>query len=166
MSTLDITSFVKVRLAEDERDEWREQSAGIRPEHDSVLDDIGTKRAVLELHDSFYVTESDFGPRWICRSCDTLVVGAWPCPTLRVLASEWFDHEDYREEWAWLPPVMTRLSWLLPTEVAEALTAAADRIHHGSGGRISKSAAQAALIRAGLDREAEVTSASLSGVRA
>jgi hypothetical protein len=54
---------------------------------------------------------------------------------------------------------MTRRSWLLPTEVAEALTAAADRIHHGSGGKISKSAAQAALISAGLRHENEVTQA-------
>ncbi|MGH3438206.1 MAG: hypothetical protein ACRDS0_35025 [Pseudonocardiaceae bacterium] len=45
----------------------------------------------------------------------------------------------------------TRRSWLLPTEVVTAFTQAADRIHHGSGGRIRKSDAQAAIIRLGLD---------------
>lgn len=53
----------------------------------------------------------------------------------------------------------TRRSWLLPTDVAEAFAAAADRIHHGSGGRVSKSAAQAAIISAGLAHEAEIVSA-------
>jgi hypothetical protein len=50
----------------------------------------------------------------------------------------------------------TRRSWLLPAEVAEAFAAAADRIHHGSGGRIGKSEAQAAIIQAGLAHEAEI----------
>lgn len=50
----------------------------------------------------------------------------------------------------------TRRSWLLPTDVAEAFAAAADRIHHGSGGKIGKSEAQAAIIRAGLAHENEI----------
>ncbi len=53
-------------------------------------------------------------------------------------------------------PAMTRRSWLLPTEVGAEFAEAANRIHHGSGGRISKSEAQAALIRAGLQHEAEI----------
>ncbi len=51
----------------------------------------------------------------------------------------------------------TRRSWLLPREVADNFAAAADRIHHASGGRISKSQAQAALMQAGTERETEVT---------
>ncbi|MER7015857.1 hypothetical protein ABT324_30855 [Saccharopolyspora sp. NPDC000359] len=54
-------------------------------------------------------------------------------------------------------PAQTRRSWLLPVDVAEAFAAAAARIHHGSGGTISKSEAQAALMQAGIDAEAEVT---------
>jgi len=54
-------------------------------------------------------------------------------------------------------PAMTRRSWLLPVELADAFAAAAARIHHQSHGAVSKSAAQAALIRTALEREAEVT---------
>lgn len=56
----------------------------------------------------------------------------------------------------------TRRSWLLPREVADAFAAAANRIHHASGGTISKSQAQAALMRAGIAAEAVVTRALLS----
>lgn len=55
------------------------------------------------------------------------------------------------------PSTSTRRSWLLPREIADDFAAAADRIHHASGGRISKSQAQAALMQAGTEREAEVT---------
>lgn len=55
------------------------------------------------------------------------------------------------------PSATTRRSWLLPREVAEEFAAAADRIHHASGGRVSKSQAQAALMQAGTEREAEIT---------
>lgn len=51
---------------------------------------------------------------------------------------------------------MTRRSWFLPTEVADALSAAAGRLHHASHGRIPKSQALAALIQAGLEQEATV----------
>lgn len=56
-------------------------------------------------------------------------------------------------------PAMTRRSWLLPVDVAEAFAAAAARIHHHSEGTVSKSAAQAALIREALKHESEVVEA-------
>jgi len=36
-----------------------------------------------------------------CRTCRDAVgePAAWPCYTLRVLASEWAHHPDYRDEW-------------------------------------------------------------------
>lgn len=51
----------------------------------------------------------------------------------------------------------TRRSWLLPRDVADALSAAASQIHHGSGGTISKTTALGALIRGGLDNTEHVT---------
>ena len=57
------------------------------------------------------------------------------------------------------PAPKTRRSWLLPVELVDAFAAAADRLHHGSGGRISKSEAQAAIIRAGLAHEPEIAAA-------
>lgn len=56
-------------------------------------------------------------------------------------------------------PAMTRRSWLLPVDVAEAFAAAAARIHHHSEGAVSKSTAQAALIREALKHESEVVEA-------
>lgn len=58
-------------------------------------------------------------------------------------------------------PAMTRRSWLLPVELADAFAAAAARIHHQSQGAVSKSAAQAALLRVALDHESEVAAALL-----
>lgn len=52
-------------------------------------------------------------------------------------------------------PSKTRRSWLLPTDVADALSEAAERIHYDSRGIISKSEAQAAIIRAGLNHLGE-----------
>lgn len=36
-----------------------------------------------------------------CQTCRDAVgePAPWPCYTLRVLASEWSDHPDYRDEW-------------------------------------------------------------------
>ncbi|MGH3095570.1 MAG: hypothetical protein ACRDMV_06165 [Streptosporangiales bacterium] len=67
-----------------------------------------------------------------------------------------YDPTTSRSAAAAAQPAKTRRSWLLPTDVADGLSAAADRIHHGSGGAVSKSDAQAALIRAGLAHESEI----------
>lgn len=49
----------------------------------------------------------------------------------------------------------TRRSWLLPADLADAFAAAAADIHHRSQGRVSKSDAQAAIIRVGLEHAEE-----------
>lgn len=53
-------------------------------------------------------------------------------------------------------PERTRRSWLLPVDVANEFAAAAARIHHASGGAVSKSDAQAALLRAAIASEDQV----------
>lgn len=65
-----------------------------------VLRGVEAKRRIVERHEPLRVTETDFAPRWICKSCDAMLVGSMsPCPTLRLLASEWSDHPDHQPDW-------------------------------------------------------------------
>lgn len=53
-------------------------------------------------------------------------------------------------------PNRVRKSFYLPADTAEELTQAASRIHHASGGRVSKAEAAGALIQFGLRNLPEV----------
>jgi hypothetical protein len=59
---------------------------------------------------------------------------------------------------------MTRRTYYLPTDVADALAEVVDRIHHESRGRIPKHEVLAAVLTAGLV-QADRIAARLSGSR-
>lgn len=54
-------------------------------------------------------------------------------------------------------PNRVRKSLYLPADIAQALSAEANRIHHASQGQISKADAAGAIIRKGLDHPDEVS---------
>jgi hypothetical protein len=64
----------------------------------SVLADVAAKREILSAHDrvSGYRTDA------ACLSCgvNDEYPAAWPCDTVKILASAYRDRPGYREEWA------------------------------------------------------------------
>jgi hypothetical protein len=71
-----------------------------------VLAECAAKRRIVEMH---WATTSSFLGREITSCCaECSPEGNWdsapdvphPCPTLRILASVYADHPDYRREWA------------------------------------------------------------------
>lgn len=64
----------------------------------SVLDDIATKRQIMEAHESLWrpgAAPEHIGPA--CKTCSSEVEG-WPCTTLRLLALPFAGHPDYSED--------------------------------------------------------------------
>lgn len=112
--TTDLVAFVRARIDEDEQaaqpaaedaeqlDEWqnafdapRGRFAPHLRRHTParVLAQVAAMRRIVDEHPS-----DDAG---FCGDGIGLVgcKWAWPCPTLRALASTWHDHPDYRQEW-------------------------------------------------------------------
>lgn len=124
-----ITEFVLARVAEDEerarealkpsdidvfmdekrsfyttvgahRDDWGLYTFNVPVER--VLAECEAKRRIVGKHAASEPWETPDGERQACMSCgyweDEPVVD-YPCENLRILASIWADHPDYREEW-------------------------------------------------------------------
>ena len=72
-----------------------------------VLRDVAARRRLLALHEPSRNVGRDSDPddpaTYVdcCGWCQSTVVkpGDWPCETLRLLASVYADHPDYREDW-------------------------------------------------------------------
>ena len=74
-----------------------------------VLAECAAKRAIVEEHGELYWFSGARGsePTGKCRICaeneesdyEGAPLVAWPCPTLRALASIWADHPAYEAEW-------------------------------------------------------------------
>lgn len=64
----------------------------------SVLADVAVKRAILAEH----IPHDGYSePIAFCITClGTAKAGAYPCETVRLLASLWSGHPGYRAEWA------------------------------------------------------------------
>lgn len=112
-----ITEFLLARIAEDER-VARETQAWLNPsttmhgwmgdgtdELDGfverftparVLAECEAQRRIVDIHYDSPVDDDEYGWIHLCGACSP---EAWPCATLRALASVYADHEDYREEW-------------------------------------------------------------------
>lgn len=72
-----------------------------------VLADIAAKRAILAIHEQATADESSIEPLG-CKAChydrgDSVQYGWGWCDTVRLLASTWTSHPDYRTEWAPAP---------------------------------------------------------------
>jgi Family of unknown function (DUF6221) len=109
-----LAEFLAARLDEDERNArdalalWPDTHFTVDPgslvivgfhrRHDPgrVLREVAAKRAILDRHVSAARTSSR-SPA--CRECDDELRGAWPCPTIRHLASVYSGHPGYRQEW-------------------------------------------------------------------
>ena len=61
-----------------------------------VLAECEAKRRIVDIHYDSPVDDDEYGRIHLCGACSP---EAWPCATLRALASVYADHEDYREEW-------------------------------------------------------------------
>lgn len=57
-----------------------------------ILAGVAAKRRILDLHERRDLWAE--GPK--CPECS---FEAWPCDTVRALATEFADHPDYREDW-------------------------------------------------------------------
>lgn len=55
---------------------------------------VAAKRRILAWHTDDHNLIASSHPTIGCRC-----YGGWPCPTLRLMASEWSDHKDYQEGW-------------------------------------------------------------------
>jgi hypothetical protein len=98
----DLMAFLKARLDADQAEADRIHDifcdihrgfAGERGDCDCgeparVLAEVAALRRIVELHDT--IPEEEY-----CAWCDERK----PCQTLRLLATIWADHPDYREEW-------------------------------------------------------------------
>lgn len=114
----DLTDFLLARIAEDEADSyrihdllddkytWPDDLAGCPcgvPAR--VLAECAAKRRIVALH-SETSEMRDYG-NWephLCRSCGGQGYNdfdgiAYPCDTIKALASVYADHPDFREEW-------------------------------------------------------------------
>lgn len=117
---MEIAEFISARLAEDQKAARGlatrlVASYGVggpaaaafwnRFDEDRARREIAFKRAVLADHEPYDCGEPPV-PR--CRRCASddaypsgvAVMEAFPCTTLRQLASVWNEHPDYRAEWA------------------------------------------------------------------
>lgn len=83
--------FLAARLAEDEAEPFDPYGNPAR-----VIADLAAKRAIIALHADDYTDTGDIDTdAEICVRCQE----AWPCETLRLFASVYSDHADYRQEW-------------------------------------------------------------------
>lgn len=66
-----------------------------------TLAECWAKRRIMELHHPDQLTGEDpstgVGSSWDCAEC----CEDYPCPTLRIMAAVYSDHEDYDSAWAW-----------------------------------------------------------------
>ena len=96
---MNIVEFLEARIAEDEKRAHYYDPLGASIGPARLLAECQAKRAIINLHDQT-------GERWTGfpradqqeHYCIHDQQPA-PCPTLRVLASVYADHSDYREEW-------------------------------------------------------------------
>lgn len=121
----DLVEFLRARLDEDEQTATKTLRAyqhvfGIThyfpANHDSsvamtprvALAEVEAKRRIIDLHgpedaSPFY----DVDQLWVCAECGpdedvmfrTKGRGNYPCPTLRLLAQPYADHEAFQHEW-------------------------------------------------------------------
>lgn len=107
MDDISITDFIAARLEEDQSlaeetlARWPPAALGDRRvQHwQQTLVDVAAKRAIRGLH-----TRNEPGkytplPYCDCQCEDGIVLGTWPCQTMRFIAGVWADHPDYRQEW-------------------------------------------------------------------
>lgn len=105
-----LTEFLLARITEDEArapdaikyliDDYYQV---FTPER--IVGECTAKRQIVELHGELLTMRGE--PYGYCRMCaeneeadwDGAPPVAWPCPTLRHLASVYADHPDYREDW-------------------------------------------------------------------
>jgi hypothetical protein len=59
-----------------------------------MLRGVDAKRRIVDWHTNELDLLNTLHPTLGCRC-----YGGWPCPTLRLLASEWPTHEAYQEGW-------------------------------------------------------------------
>jgi hypothetical protein len=117
--TADLIAFLRARLAEDESVAraaygvmWRDASGWLISEDMYIAEvDDGSTLAHIARHDPARTLREVEAKRrildehalngWACSTCDNEdVEQSFPCPTLRLLASVWAGHPDYRPEWA------------------------------------------------------------------
>ena len=108
--TLTLPEFLTARLDEDEAvarsARWHavdynsseNEAHGQRWDPARVLAEVEAKRRIVALHEPY--SHGDLGD--LCLECaGGAGEGAdWPCRTLRILASVYASHKDYRDEWA------------------------------------------------------------------
>ncbi|WP_052436801.1 DUF6221 family protein [Georgenia sp. SUBG003] len=107
---MDVTEFLRARLAEDEEallrdartlDEPHGPGPATRPADPVALRrrraELGAKRAILELHQGL----SDIWGFHGCLTCGNVAdtTAGYPCPTVRELAAVYDDHPAYDEAW-------------------------------------------------------------------
>lgn len=111
----DITEFITARLDEDERDTRSTgiPGAAIPRRYVQELRAVKVQRAIVAGHSVSICTHPGVGAHRQCGFCSSGgfpstaagsdlmgIEGDWPCPTLRLLASQWSDHPDYQQEWS------------------------------------------------------------------
>ena len=103
-ATLTLTEFLLARIAEDEReataclDQYMRGDGGTKSRWVRQLAECEAKRRIVEEHGPFWEDDSPS----LCRVCHDYAAhdaAASPCRTLRLLATVYADHPDYRQEW-------------------------------------------------------------------
>jgi len=117
-----IVDFILARVAEEEQlahaaldghnpsGSWNGEFKGAHSKHWSpwrVDTACITRRLIVNAHRNtgpVIVPQPGGHPDLVAATCETCRDRSghptpWPCYTLRVLASEWADHPDYRNEW-------------------------------------------------------------------
>ena len=94
-----ITEFIPARVDQDEGDAvayWQDDGDEPGTWLGWVKADCEAKRRIVELHrpEAF----ADDPALTFCAHCQR-TAGEYPCQTVRILATIWADHLDYREEW-------------------------------------------------------------------
>jgi hypothetical protein len=112
----DLTTWLLERIAEDlhDADQFHERGCSIEQSFGEcdcghparVLAQCEAMRAVVEMHAPVEVYREQPLVCTVCVQTDDsgdFIVSrpedAWPCPTLRALASIWADHPEFRQEW-------------------------------------------------------------------
>lgn len=103
-----IRTFLADRLAEDERQALKHQRNASRQGWgdyvDRVLSEVPSKRALVALHqpveDTGWLHGEKNNHQWCteCGSVDDRPV-AWPCGTLKIVASVYAGHKEFQEIW-------------------------------------------------------------------
>jgi hypothetical protein len=96
---MDVTEFLRDRLAEDEKALRRDEEPARRD--DEVLRrrraELRAKRAIVDLHQGL----SDIWGFHGCLTCGNVAdtTDGYPCPTIRELAAIYDDHPSYDQAW-------------------------------------------------------------------